>query len=37
MTPQLALPATRAPYAITHYPGHMFVFDHTVDAGPAPG
>ncbi|MFE9068729.1 putative hydro-lyase [Streptomyces violaceusniger] len=36
VTPQLALPAARAPYTIAHYPGHMFVFDHTVDAGPEP-
>ncbi|MFI6702107.1 putative hydro-lyase [Streptomyces sp. NPDC050509] len=35
VTPQLALPAVRAAYTITHHPGHMFVFDHTVDAGPA--
>ncbi|MEU6039818.1 DUF1445 domain-containing protein [Actinomadura sp. NPDC047616] len=27
VTPQLAISNT--PYAITHYPGHMFVFDHT--------
>jgi uncharacterized protein YcsI (UPF0317 family) len=34
VTPQLALPAARAAYTITHYPGHMLVFDHTVDEGP---
>ncbi|WP_031464475.1 putative hydro-lyase [Sciscionella sediminilitoris] len=32
VTPQLALPNADAAYAITHYPGHMFVFDHLVDA-----
>lgn len=35
VTPQLVLPSVKAEYVITHYPGHMFVFDHTVDAGPA--
>jgi uncharacterized protein YcsI (UPF0317 family) len=34
VTPQLALPGSGAEYAITHYPGHMFVFDHLVDAAP---
>jgi uncharacterized protein YcsI (UPF0317 family) len=34
VTPQLALPGSGAEYAITHYPGHMFVFDHGVDAPP---
>lgn len=32
VTPQLALPNAAAAYTITHYPGHMFVFDHPVDA-----
>ena len=35
VTPQLALPGSGAAYAITHHPGHMFVFDHGVDAPPA--
>ncbi|WP_234314930.1 putative hydro-lyase [Streptomyces sp. NRRL F-5135] len=35
VTPQLVLPAAAADYTITHYPGHMFVFDHTVDLADA--
>jgi len=34
VTPQLVLPAAEAEYVITHFAGHMFVFDHHVDADP---
>ena len=30
VTPQLAIPAAALPYAITHYAGHMIVFDSVV-------
>jgi len=31
ITPQNAVMASKIPYAITHYPGHMFVFDKLVE------
>lgn len=31
VTPQLVLPELGAPYAFSHYPGHMLVLDHRVD------
>jgi uncharacterized protein YcsI (UPF0317 family) len=34
VTPQLVLPDSGAEYVITHYAGHMFVFDHHVNADP---
>jgi len=34
VTPQLALAAARPPYAITHYPGHMFITDLPVGLDP---
>ncbi|MBQ6644554.1 MAG: DUF1445 domain-containing protein [Saccharopolyspora sp.] len=34
VTPQLVLPDAGAEYVITHRAGHMFVFDHHVDAPP---
>jgi uncharacterized protein YcsI (UPF0317 family) len=38
VTPQRALAAARPPYAITHYPAHMFITDLPVEAdGPVNG
>ncbi|MFJ6538419.1 D-glutamate cyclase family protein [Paenarthrobacter sp. NPDC091711] len=34
VTPQLFLPHIGADAVISHYPGHMFVFDHDVDENP---
>lgn len=34
VTPQLVLPNSGAEYVITHYAGHMFIFDHHVDETP---
>ncbi|MEU4892874.1 putative hydro-lyase [Streptomyces sp. NPDC044780] len=31
VTPQLVLPSAAADYSMTHYPGHMLVFDHSID------
>lgn len=34
VTPQLAMSSAELSHAITHYPGHMLVFDNLVDAHP---
>lgn len=34
VTPQMVLPKLDSAYVISHYPGHMFVFDHHVDEEP---